>query len=239
MKNYNKFLNIIKENKTLYEFSINPNKLDKIDRLKDAKDFKNILNIYNDDIKQIKDIIKNINYDEIFINKQDDEYVVEYNSTLYTILKAFEVKLFKIKEYPDILNKIFGDGYEDLFLEISIEENNLNRIDILNGLPNFMKNLGLGKKIYKTLIEKFNYISSFYGYQPSIDSDMTWLSVLKDTEIYSFINDNNIISFWNEYSFDNIIEKLKIFFNQKNNVIFDDDFLTKYNLTEKELKKLI
>ena len=44
-----------------------------------------------------------------------------------------------------------------------------NKIDILNGLPNFMKKLGLGKKIYKKLIKDFGYISSFSGYNPSIE----------------------------------------------------------------------
>ena len=139
----------------------------------------------------------------------------------------------------EIINKIFQDGYRDLFLDIEIHKENLNKIDVLNGLPNFMKILGLGKKIYKKLIKDFNYISSFYGYNPSIDSDLVWNSVLDDNEVYSFINDNNIISFWNEYEYDEIIEKLKEFYKIPGEMFFDDDFLKKYNLNENELKQII
>jgi hypothetical protein len=156
---------------------------------------------------------------------------------IYTLLKAFEAQIFNLDD--ELVNKIFNDGYQDLFLEITLDQNNLNKIDILNGLPIFMKNIGLGKKIYKKLIKKINYVSSFYGYEPSIDSDMTWLSILNDKEIYSFINDNNIISFWNEYEYGEIIEKLKLFYEHDGVKTFDDDFLLRYNLTDKKIEEIL
>jgi hypothetical protein len=237
MKKYGKFLDDVKESKKLFELAINPEKIEKIERLKNAKDFKSILKLYNEDIEKIKDALKNINYDDIKIEHDEDCYIVKYNNMIYTLLKAFEAQIFNLDD--ELVNKIFNDGYQDLFLEITLDQNNLNKIDILNGLPIFMKNIGLGKKIYKKLIKKINYVSSFYGYEPSIDSDMTWLSILNDKEIYSFINDNNIISFWNEYEYGEIIEKLKLFYEHDGVKTFDDDFLLRYNLTDKKIEEIL
>jgi hypothetical protein len=63
----------------------------------------------------------------------------------------------------EVHQRIFGDGYDDIYLEIEIDSELLNRIDIINGLPNFMKGIGLDKKIYKKLIKDFGFISSFNG----------------------------------------------------------------------------
>jgi hypothetical protein len=117
----------------------------------------------------------------------------------------------------------------------------LNRIDIMNGLPNFMKGIGLGKKIYKKLIKDFNYISTFDGYEPSIDSSMVWESLAKDDDIFTFTNDENIICFWNDYSYNDTIEKLKYFYKDSdiNNAQFDDTFLNRYNLTDDSLGEIL
>ena len=109
----------------------------------------------------------------------------------------------------------------------------------MNGLPLFMKGLGLGKKIYKKLICDFGYISSYDGYEPSLDSSMVWESIVNDKELFTFSNDENLISFWNELEYETIIEKLKEFYEHKGNVQFDDDFLAKHNLTDLNLEELL
>lgn len=239
MKNYEKFLNEIINSKKIFEQAVNKKKISNIERFKNSDDIKSILKIYNDDITNIQTILKKIDYDDIQITTEDEYFIVEYDYISYTLLKAFEAKLFRIKHIPNILNKIFQDGYRDLFLEIEIHNDIFNKIDILNGLPNFLKNLGLGKKIYKKLIKDFNYISSFSGYEPSEDSDMTWNSILDDHEIFSFCNDNNIISFWYEVPYDEIINILSSFYKEPGKMVFDDDFLEKFNLTDDVLIGLL
>ena len=239
MKKYEKILNDILDSKEIFEQALNSEKIEKIERLKSANDIKNILNMFNNDIGIIKSELMNISFDEIKIDKDDGIYIVKYNNKIHALLLAFKANLFNMSDNQEIANKIFVDGYRDLFLELEIHEENLNKIDILNGLPNFMRNIGLGKKIYKKLTKDFNYISSFYGYEPSIDSDMVWSSIGKDKDIFTFINDNNIISFWNDFDYNEIIEKLKDFYNIKGEIFFDDDFLKKYNLTDTELTDMI
>jgi hypothetical protein len=95
-----------------------------------------------------------------------------------------------------------------------------------------MKNKKLGIKIYKKIIKDFGFISSLYSDDASFDSNLVWYSILKDKEIYSFINGYNIISFWNEYDFDDIVLNLKEFFEKSGKIIIDDDFLIKYSLNE-------
>ena len=65
-----------------------------------------------------------------------------------------------------------------------------------------MKYIGLGKKIYKKIIKDFGFISSFDGYEPSLDSSMVWESLANDKEIFTFTNDENIISFWYELNYE-------------------------------------
>ena len=130
----------------------------------------------------------------------------------------------------EVYDRFFGDGYDEMFLNIQLDESNLNRIDIINGLPNFLKNIGLGKKIYKKLIKDLGYVSSFSGYEPSLDSSMVWKSIVSDNDMFSFTNNENIISFWNDLDKDFIIDKLKIFFEYKGKIQIDKDFLKKYDL---------
>jgi DNA-binding MltR family transcriptional regulator len=109
----------------------------------------------------------------------------------------------------------------------------------MNGLPDFIKGIGLGKKIYKKLIKDLGYISSFNGYEPSVESSMVWRSIAKDEEVFTFTDDENIISFWNELDYNIIIEKLKEFYNNNfNNYQLDDDFIRKYQLNNDFIEKL-
>jgi len=238
MKKYSQYLNQLYNNKLLYERSIKPELKNNINRLKEVNDFKGILKEINIIISDIVLLSKNIQYDNIRYTINDNEIEINYTPELSALLLNFKNILIDLQDDWDLMNKIFQDGYRDIFLEITLK-GKFNQIDILNGLPNFMKGLGLGQKIYKKLIKDFNFISSFYGVEPSIDSDMVWNKIVDDKEIYSFINDNNFVSFWNDIEFDTIIKKLKEFYKISGNKIYDNDFCIKYNMTQEELEKII
>jgi len=238
MKNYTLYLNQLKLNQKLYELSMSKEKKEEINKLKQTEDFKIIIKEITLLIQKIKNSAKNIYYDDIRYQIIDDAIEIHYDANTSALLNTLKEVLFGLYENDEIMEKTFDGGYREMFLEISIDKN-LNKIDILNGLPIFMKNIGLGKKIYKKLIKDFNYMSSFQGYEPSIDSNMVWDTIFDDKEIYSFSNDDNFISFWNDYSFDKIIEILKTFYKQSGNQIYDDDFLSKYKLTDIKLSNLI
>jgi len=238
IKTYSEILNYLKEDKIVYEKAMSPEKIANLKRLKDSGDFKSILKILNDDINLILNKCKDLSYDDIGYSMNDDIITISYGKHIHTLLSILKDK---IENYStdDIDEKIFGGGWKDLFLEIEIDKKNLNKIDIINSLPNFMKNIGLGKKIYKKIIKDFEFISSFDGYEPSLDSSMVWESLANDKEIFTFTNDENIISFWYELNYETIIEKLSKFYKNKGFIQFDDDFLIKFNLSDKEMNNLI
>jgi hypothetical protein len=237
MKNYNEYYYQLLLNKKLYENSLNADKKQQIKRFKNVSDFKSILDILNPLIENIKQQCVKLNFKDIKYSSFENNLEIHYNSKLNALLNTLKEQLFGLYD-EDIMNKIFGDGSRDVFLDVGIDSKNFNKIYVFNGLPNFMKNLGVGKKVYKKLIKDFNYISSFYAYSPSIDSDLTWNSILNDKEIYSFSNDDNIICFWNEYPYDKIIKKLKKFYKIDGIKQFDDDFLKRYGLIEKEMNMI-
>ncbi len=238
IKTYSEILNYLKEDKIVYEKAMSPEKIANLKRLKDSGDFKSILKILNDDSNLILNKCKDLSYDDIGYSMNDDIITISYGKHIHTLLSILKDK---IENYStdDIDEKIFGGGWKDLFLEIEIDKKNLNKIDIINSLPNFMKNIGLGKKIYKKIIKDFGFISSFDGYEPSLDSSMVWESLANDKEIFTFTNDENIISFWYELNYETIIEKLSKFYKNKGFIQFDDDFLIKFNLNDKEMNNLI
>ena len=240
IKTYSEILESHRESKLIFEKSMSSEKITNLKRLKDSGDLKSILKLLNVEIEEILDKCRIIEYDNIDYTYEDDIITILYANNIMTSLSILKGK---IKEYSsdEINERIFGGGWKDIFLQIELDSNMLNRIDIMNGLPNFMKGIGLGKKIYKKLIKDFNYISTFDGYEPSIDSSMVWESLAKDDDIFIFTNDENIICFWNDYSYNDTIEKLKYFYKDSdiNNAQFDDTFLNRYNLTDDSLGEIL
>ena len=180
-----------------------------------------------------------IDFDDIQYSYDNDIVDFTYSDEIYPLLLSLKYKTKKSND--DIDERIFGGGWKDISLLIELDRDMFNRIDIINGLPNFMKGIGLGKKIYKKLIKDFNYISTFDGYEPSIDSSMVWQSLAKDEDIFTFTNGENIICFWKDYSYNHIIEKLKYFYKDSdfNNDHFDDTFLKKYKLSDVSLGEIL
>ena len=58
--------------------------------------------------------------------------------------------------HEEVIDKINRDGYDEPHIDLEIDEKCLNKIDIINGLPNFLQNIGLGKKVYKKFIKDNN-----------------------------------------------------------------------------------
>jgi len=244
---YSKYLENLYKGKEMFERTFNKEKMDTIKRLKDSGDYVSLIEEIKKTIVHLQDEIKILNFDEIkykklsygrnLINNKRDIFIMEYNGIIDTLITLIKREIDNIDD-DSISNKIFQDGYRDMNLEVELS-GDFNQIDIMNGLPNFMKGIGLGKKVYKKMMKDYNYISSFNGNNPSKDSDMVWKSIASDKDVYIFMNDDNIICFWNEYEYDKIVEKLKEFYDIKGIMNFDDDFMIKYDLDDNKLKDIL
>jgi predicted ribosome-associated RNA-binding protein Tma20 len=239
IRTYSDILESYKRYNMIYEKSMNSEKLKQIKRLKDSGDLKSLLKELNSIVFNIKNEFMIIDFDDIQYSYDNDIVDFTYSDEIYPLLLSLKYKTKKSND--DIDERIFGGGWKDISLQIELDRDMFNRIDIINGLPNFMKGIGLGKKIYKKLIKDFNYISTFDGYEPSIDSSMVWQSLANDDDIFTFTNGENIICFWNDYSYNHIIEKLKYFYKDSdfNNDHFDDTFLKKYKLSDVSLGEIL
>jgi hypothetical protein len=232
LKSYSQILESIRERVSITEMALNPDRLDNLKRFKDAGDISSSLKLIKPTLDRIINICKDTNYDDIVYSYKNDIVKISFNSIVFVLLATLKNDLNILGD--EIQQRIFGDGYDDIYLEVELDKDLLNKIDIMNGLPNFMKGIGLGKKIYKKLIKDFGFISSFNGYEPSLDSSMVWRSLATDSEIFTFTNDENIIRFWNDLNYDLILEKLKLFYEQIGDIQIDNDFLKKYELSEEE-----
>jgi hypothetical protein len=232
LKSYSQILESIRERVSITEMALNPDRLDNLKRFKDAGDISSSLKLIKPTLDRIINICKDTNYDDIVYSYKNDIVKISFNSIVFVLLATLKNDLNILGD--EIQQRIFGDGYDDIYLEVELDKDLLNKIDIMNGLPNFMKGIGLGKKIYKKLIKDFGFISSFNGYEPSLDSSMVWRSLATDSEIFTFTNDENIISFWNDLNYDLILEKLKLFYEQIGDIQIDNHFLKKYELSEEE-----
>ena len=232
LKSYSQILESIRERVSITEMALNPDRLDNLKRFKDAGDISSSLKLIKPTLDRIINICKDTNYDDIVYSYKNDIVKISFNSIVFVLLATLKNDLNILGD--EIQQRIFGDEYDDIYLEVELDKDLLNKIDIMNGLPNFMKGIGLGKKIYKKLIKDFGFISSFNGYEPSLDSSMVWRSLATDSEIFTFTNDENIISFWNDLNYDLILEKLKLFYEQIGDIQIDNDFLKKYELSEEE-----
>lgn len=207
-----------------------------INRFKNPVKLSKTLKELNLIVNQIRNLCSEMSYNDFIIYVDPDNFLtVKYTPKINQLINILNESIdSSFDNREEIKQEIFTGGYTDPFLDIELDHSRLNQIDIMNGLPNFMKNLGLGKKLYKRLIVQFDYISSFNSNDPSLDSNMVWNSIVTDEEIFSFSQNENIISFWNKVEYKIILEKLKEFLVSDKLIIVDQDFLIKYGLEEKE-----
>jgi len=222
------------------EHAVVQSKLKKYDNfLSDTNNHKKNLKELNIMIKDLKKEIKKLDNFEIEITEKND--LCRYTCNFSLFITNLILKIIKIlndnnnEKFQEI---VFPEGdtiKQNLFPKIEIESNNFNRIHI-GDIPIILRGIGVGKKIYKTMIKKLKFISSNHD-DRTIDAEMIWDSIRKDKNIYTFICNKKIISFSDKYDVEKILSTLKNYFkyelkNNPDQIIMDDDFIKKYNINK-------
>jgi hypothetical protein len=235
-KTYEDYSRSLETYNSITEMALSPLDISNMEKLRLAKKYSDIIKKYEEAINNLKDICSNLNYNDIewrFIGYYEVYFTKQISKILSKILDDLS------DEDEEVIDKINRDGYDDPHVDIEINEKTLNKIDIINGLPNFLQGLGLGKKLYKKFIKELGYISSWSGGDVNLDSSMVWKSLASDNDLFMFCNDNNIICFWSDLGYDTIMIKLREFYYKKGNMIIDADFLKKYSMSKEDVINLL
>lgn len=200
-----------------------------------VNDEKLILKDLKDEMSKLKEMISHFNHHHIFDMKLKKDYPhylyrLKYNDDIEIIIKSLK-RLLRNIEKGRILEKanliVYGAEYEMNFhFDIQIDIKNFNRIHLIDELPYSLRDLGLGKILYKNIIEKIGWLSS--NFDANVNSKFVWDSLSKDQELYTCLKDKSIICFNWELDF-NIIENiLRKWIKDSKDYVIDSDLMKKY-----------
>lgn len=223
--------------KRIAEHAIYVDDLSRFDNyLKHVKDEKLILKDLKEEMEKFNEMISHFNDQSIFKIKleKDDRYYllnVGYNDKIEIIIQKLKDILENIKD-DRILEKanrlVYGSEYEmNFYIQVDIEHKNFNRIHIIDDLPYSMRNLGLGKMLYKNIIKKLGWISS-NSMDSTIDSKFVWDSLSKDDKLYTCLKEQSIICFNPDLDINIIENVLRKWIGDSKNYILDNDMMKKY-----------
>ena len=135
--------------------------------LDEIEDSKKTLKNFESDIKFIISELKEIDYTKItFSNskyKDNENFEIVFPMNINFRITPFINYIREIEDrnndlYYKILN-IYFNGYEPNFsFDVEIERNYFNKFHFPIDLPIIFRNLGLGKKIIKAAVNKFEYL---------------------------------------------------------------------------------
>lgn len=190
---FKKYINLMKT----YKGYIKEQALDKKDiqrfyNLSKITDKKKLLKSINKDILKIKTLLENIPLDKIKLIKIDKyngrtTYKISWDSKTNNYITRLNNILYDTDD-EDIQDKL--ENIDNL--EIDIDGKLFNRIHFPNSLPSYLKNIGLGKKIYLKAIEKFDYISTLIDGvdSASFEAKMVWDFLINSDDVYTVSKDN-------------------------------------------------
>jgi len=231
--NYEKFIKINEKAISMNEMALSNMQISKIERLVNAGDLKESLKLIQINLNGIIEEILNLGHKNIesVIEKNKN---IDYVEIIYSKLIKHELDLLRqqILENDFLTDEIFKDGNKNFIIEIDIHKNLFNKIDINIGLPYIFRNNGIGILIYKHLIFKYNYISSLFGYKPSIYSDMVWHKLAKDDNLYFFSSEDNFLVINKTIKKENIYNTISQFYqncDKNSNYELDSNFEKDHN----------
>jgi len=223
------------------EHAISIDRLTKYDNfLSDNINFEKKLKELNIMIYDIKNEIKKLEYFDVDLESEKSniwKYTCDFSFYVASVIRKIKKNIENSKD-DKFFKIVYPEGYiRSLYPKIEIECDNFNRIHI-GDIAEILKNIGVGKKCYKTMIKKLGFISSNYKDRTK-DAELIWKSIIKEKTIYSFICNKKIISFSNNYDYEKILNIVKEFFkyeviNSPDEIIFDNDFEEKYKINKVE-----
>lgn len=138
-------------------------------------------------------------FDDFFVERNlkcYKDYINPNNGKIIEHIKKYDIKNFIFNDFGDSSDVYFDKGFIKLLsdycktiskpiittLNIIIDKNKLNQIDLMSDLPDYLIGLGIGYRIYKMIIKKHNYISSYFACSKYAKN--VWYKLLCDSDLY-------------------------------------------------------
>lgn len=230
----------------MYENVLSDEELSKYSNFYDHyQDFDTLKDIRKE-LVNIKNSLVDVDYNDIKISKLK-KIPYGHKCEIIGYTKNIDFKLIRLKDLiqrieDEEIQEDFRDLYNNILPDINIEKENFNRIHIIEGLPEGLKGIDLGYKIYKALLKKFNYLSSD-SRDVSYSAKGVWNKLRKDTDYYTFLKDKKVLCV--EINYKEIFKLLEKFYyknilnSDNSNILLDPDFLKNNDVKNTLLKNII
>lgn len=179
----------------------------------DKKEYEKSINLNIIDIEKYNIILDKI--------RKYDISNFNISFTYVLIIKPDTGFIELIKELNDVLIDKISLEME---FEFSIFIELINRIDFKIGIPKELRNMRLGYKLYKMIINKYKYITSKIG--ASDDAKKIWYYLMQDSDLLCFTSNNIsgvILKSCSDIEIKEFLDKLKGY----NGLEFDDELKNK------------
>ncbi|WP_425077922.1 hypothetical protein [Psychroserpens sp. S379A] len=206
------------------------------ERITQAQKLKDITSDIKSELDAFKNNVKKLSWSEIvIIDETKNGASTNYQLTLpQSLINDFE----KIKNkcdfdgrYKEIYHHLIFDHPDDSFDELNWHistDNSSNRIHInRTGIPYSLRKLGLGKMIYKKIINHIGYISS-ENHRSYAHSDLLWNSLFNDSELYCFAFNNWLFATFRREISNEFFSRLNNSFLNLGDCQFDKYFCHEY-----------
>lgn len=139
-------------------------------------------NEQNSKLEDIKESIKKISWKDLKVKKTGSSFA---NFTVY-----FELPESITSELKSIDSTFYKENVASKRLQMEIEASNYNRTHI-EPIPVFMRGLGLGYKMYKAVIKRLGYLTTFDD--ASSTAKKLWSNLVQDPDFYALITDKGAL----------------------------------------------
>ena len=169
-----------------------------MNKLKFLKTFESFTEI---EYKKLKELNKTYVVKKFKNNIERTDYYGEFVNKL----RNYDVNKFTYNEYPygiyirpdkDFFDIVKGINTYiktkmplDFDFTFSIDKTHLNLIDFTEGIYKPLREFGLGYKLYKLIINKFNYITS--NKYSTLDAYNIWYNLMLDKDLYCYTSNRD------------------------------------------------
>ena len=142
------------------------------------------------------------------------------------IMETYGIFIYPDKEFIKLAKKLDNSVNHNLFFYVTVAPSNNNQIDFTEGVPEFMRGLSIGYKIYKLVIDRVGWITSDrYSTQHAYN---LWYNLLQDMDLYCFTS-NTISGLISKNISDTELDKIVNRFIDLAGIEFDDELEDKIN----------